>query len=144
MPESNTAIIAAVVAGTLAILAVLIPGIVSIIRALRETKASQTHISEEQDSSKLRGLKRDRKIQEIHLLVNSRLVTVLRLLVAVTKKEADRTADPSAISAYKEALAELTRAEASTQGVISEGAMSRDVDISEEVLKRVDKLDKTS
>lgn len=60
---------------------------------------------------------RDNKIQEIHLLVNSRLLTVLKLLVVVTKKEALRTGDPADIEAFEEAQAELTKAEASAQTV---------------------------
>lgn len=63
-------------------------------------------------ASRRRGAVRDRNIQEVHLLVNSRLLTVLRMLVSQTKKEAERTGNSDDIQRYQSALSELSRAEA--------------------------------
>jgi|SRR6185503_9092021 len=108
----DATIIASVIAGILAILAVLFPGILSIIAALK--KNTEITVAG-QEAVAARAVIRDNKIQEIHLLVNSRLLTVLRLLVVLTKKEADRTNSADDIQAYNEALKELQQAEAASK-----------------------------
>ncbi len=100
--------ITAIVGGIIAILTILIPGIVTIINALKQNTAITVA---GQKASQTRGVVRDSKIQEIHLLVNSRLQTVLKLLVVSTKREADRTHSIEDIAAYQNALKELELSE---------------------------------
>jgi hypothetical protein len=111
---NNTTFATVVIAGIVTILGILIPGIVAIIKQAQATKSIVVASAQNTIAA---GMRRDRKIQEIHLLVNSRLLTVLRLLVAVTKKEAERTEAASDIDAYETALRELTKAEASAKEV---------------------------
>ncbi len=84
-------------------------GVVKILSAIQATRGL---VVAGQDVSNARGVVRDKKIKEIHLLVNSRLLTVLRLLVLMTKKESERTNAKEDLDAYNVAQLELARAEA--------------------------------
>src|SRR5712671_3915900 len=53
---------------------------------------------------------RDVRIKEIHFLVNSRLTAALRLVVVLSKKEADRTGLPQDVKVYEQAQRELDEA----------------------------------
>jgi hypothetical protein len=110
----SVATITAVGTVILAIITALVGGSIQILDRLEKTR---TLVVAGQVEAKATGEVRDTKIQEIHLLVNSRLLTVLRLLVAVTKKEAERTGNREDISAYQEALSELQKAEAGAGAV---------------------------
>lgn len=103
------------IAGVLSIIAALIAGIIQIIAAIRSTRELVAATGE---ATKARGVVRDKAIKEVHLLVNSRLLTVLRLLVAVTKREAARTGDDEDIAAYMAARGELERLEAATLAAV--------------------------
>lgn len=113
--------VAAIGTGVVLILTTLIGGTIKIIAALKDMKtvtaAGQEAISAQQDVGVKHGVIRDRKVQEIHLLVNSRHVAVVRLLVTMAKKEADRTGLAADLQLYQEALAELRQAEASARMV---------------------------
>jgi len=106
----SPAMIAAFATAAIAIIGALVTGVIKITAALRDTKRI---VVTGQVAAAAVGVLRDQKIQEIHLLVNSRLLTVLRLLVTVTKKEFDRTGTESDRVMYEQALGELTKAEAS-------------------------------
>lgn len=114
-------LIAVYVAGIVTVLGALSAAIVAVIksthRAEQTGKTTQELVIGQAAAGQARGKVRDAKIQEIHLLVNSRLVTVLRLLVAVTKKMADQSGSQADIEAYTAALAELEKAEASARVV---------------------------
>jgi hypothetical protein len=107
------------------IIGALFAGFTTIITTLRDTRvkvtsveanavATRVVVAADAEASQTRDHVRDRKIQEIHILVNSRLLTVLHMLVTLTKKEAERTHLNEDIKAYEEALADLQRAEASS------------------------------
>lgn len=97
--------IVALTAGIVALISALFAGTVTILQTMRETKTMVTNIED-------KGVQRDVKLDEIHVLVNSRLSAVLRMLVATLKKEAERTKDPVDVVAYETALKELDIADA--------------------------------
>ena len=110
----NATTIAVIVTGTVTIIGALVAGIISIITTVNGTR---NVVLAGQEVSQARGKVRDNKIQEIHLLVNSRLLTVLKLVVIVTKKEADRTGSKEDQDVYLAALRELENAQASANTV---------------------------
>lgn len=122
-----------IIGGILSILTALVTGILSILKVVRSTRST---LIAGTLAHKARGVVRDKKIQEIHLLVNSRLLTALRLLVMLTKKEAARTNEPGDVAAYNEAVKELERAEAATKIVTR--AQDGDTEVEE---KRADLAD---
>jgi len=71
--------------------------------------------------------KQGRVLHKVHLLTNSRLGSALKLLVRMTKKEADRTKDPDDIAAYQEALRELESAAAGALAVAELQSEDEDV-----------------
>lgn len=79
-----------------------------ILRGIRETRAI-TIAGQEVVAAK--SVVKDNKLQDIHVLVNSRLLSALRLIVFLTKREAERTGIPADTLAYQEAAEELKRAE---------------------------------
>lgn len=78
------------------VVAALVAGIVTIMKSLRG---------------------QDKQLHEIHVLVNARFTTALRVIVRQAKKEADRTGDRGDIEVYEQALAELVKAEKSAASV---------------------------
>lgn len=86
-----------------------------IIGALKQTSATvvagQQTIVREQTASRNRAIKRDRNINKIHGLVNSKFTEALRLVVSMAKKEAERTNSPEDIAAYQRALDKLNASE---------------------------------
>lgn len=84
-------------------LAVIIAGIIGILGALGSVINSLKE-------NKKRGIKQDRRIKQIHILVNSRLTVALKLVAMFTKREAERTKNPDDMAAYEEAAKELRRA----------------------------------
>lgn len=64
-----------------------------------------------QDASRARNKVQTTQIQEIHILSNSRLTAALRLIMIMSKKEADRTGTKEDIDTYNAALIELQKAE---------------------------------
>lgn len=117
----DVATISVIIAGAVTIIGAIVAGTVTIITTLKSTSKEVTLTKNMMEVSAAAGVAkgkvRDRKIQEIHLLVNSRLLTVLRLLVAVTKKAADKTGEKDDIIQYEAALIELQKAEASAKTV---------------------------
>lgn len=102
------------VGGVVAIIGALTTATVKIIRALQHTRRI---VVESHDAEQKRGKVRDAKLEQIKVLVNGRLLTALRLLVSVTKKEAARTGEPADDAIYQHALAELRQAEAGASEV---------------------------
>ncbi len=126
----------AIVAGVVIVLGVLVPGIIKVINALKQN--TEITVAGQQASAS-RGALRDSRIQEIHLLVNSRLLTVLRVLVVLTKKEADRTNNADDISAYQQALKDLedTIAASTTSQRLSQIEIAHQEDVACEAEKKV-------
>jgi hypothetical protein len=123
------------IAGTVTIIGALVAGIVTVITTVRSTK--RIVLADVQ-----KGEERDTKIQEIHLLVNSRLLTVLRLLVSVTKKMADKTGNVDDIEAYESALTELQQAEAGARLTLRvEDTERKAVDVEQRVLRATEKAE---
>jgi hypothetical protein len=123
------------IAGTVTIIGALVAGIVTVITTVRSTK--RIVLADVQ-----KGEERDTKIQEIHLLVNSRLLTVLRLLVSVTKKMADKTGNVDDIEAYESALTELQQAEAGARLTFRvEDTERKAVDVEQRVLRATEKAE---
>lgn len=94
------------------IVGVIVGGIVTIVREIR---ASRSVITTEQTASAGRGAARDTVINEIHILVNGRLIAALRMVALLTKREADRTKSPEDQTIYEGARDDLARAEAAAQ-----------------------------
>lgn len=116
------AIIGAIVGGTVKIIEALHSNSAKVVAGQVETREL---VAAGQVAGRARGTVRDRKVEEIHLLVNSRLLTVLRMLVAVYKKEAERTKSDEDVEAYHKAQEELSKAEASavsvSDGIVVQG-----------------------
>ncbi len=100
--------IVAVTTAIVTVLGAIVTGTVKIIAAVKQ---GQHLIAAGQDVSMARGLVQSQHTQEIRVLVNGRVLTMLRLVATLTKKEADRTGLPDDIAAYHVALAELTSSE---------------------------------
>lgn len=88
---------------------------VKIIDSIKQTRAKvvagQEQIVTEQRASRNRAIKRDRNINKIHGLVNSRLAIALRLVVAAAKEKAERTNTPTDLAAYQQAIEKLAEVE---------------------------------
>jgi len=115
--EMSVEIVTVIIAGIVTILGVLIPGIIAIIRALKEntkiTIAGQKALA-------ARGIVRDKKVQEIHILTNSRLSAALNLVMVMAKRESDRTSNPADVATYKAAVEEVRKAEEATDKITLE------------------------
>lgn len=102
-----------------ALIAVLIAGAIGLITALTKTlrlllkrAVLAQHILVASTEAQLKTNEvQAQSTQAIHVLVNHRFLTVLRVLVVVTKKEAERTHDIKDIEVYNTAQAELDHAE---------------------------------
>jgi len=107
--------IGAIVAGVLAILAVLIPGIISIIKELKQntiiTKDNTAITVAGQVAGAARGVVRDKRIQEIHILTNGRLTAALKLIMVMSKKEWTRTGTQEDKDIYDAAQLEVSKSE---------------------------------
>lgn len=88
---------------------------VKIIRAVNEDK--QVTIAG-QRAGAARGRVRDKKIQEIHILTNSRLTAALTLIMTMAKKESDRTGKKEDVDLYEQAKEEVKKAEEATQKIL--------------------------
>ncbi len=130
---------ASISAAIVLIMGAFFAGIKLIITTLKETKtaihsvdastvATQVVVAASAEASRTRGVVRDGKIQEIHVLVNSRVLSILRMIVFLTKKEALRTNLPDDKHAYEEALSELSRAEAAASIISSTDLSTRIAD----------------
>ena len=88
---------------------------VKIIDAMKQTRATvvagQERIADEQKASRNRAIKRDRNIQQIHGLVNSRLAIALRLVVEAAREKVARTNTADDLVAYQKALDALADVE---------------------------------
>ncbi len=93
--------IAAVTAAVVAVIGAIATGTVKIITAVKQ---GQHLIAAGQDVSMARGLVQSQHTQEIRVLVNGRVLTMLRLVATLTKKEADRTGLPADVAAYHVAI----------------------------------------
>lgn len=86
-----------------------------ILKGIRETKADIRNNRDitvaGQEVVAAKSIIKDNKLQDIHVLVNSRLLSALRLIVFLTKREAERTGIAADNLAYQEAAEELKRAE---------------------------------
>lgn len=96
------------------------------VRIIKEINNNGRALVAGQEAQQARGEVRDQKVQQIHVLVNSRLLTVLRLLVTVTKKEAERTGAAADLKAYRDALAELQHAEDTNRIVADQTTLESD------------------
>ena len=96
---------------------IIIAGVVTILGAftamIKELRSNTRDIAQNTKEGRVRG----KTLHKVHLLTNSRLGAALKLLVRMTKKEADRTKDPDDIAAYQEALKELNSVQAGTLAV---------------------------
>lgn len=117
----NATTIGVIIAGIVTVIGALTTAVISILTSIRETRTNTQQTKDltvaAAEVSKARGVVRDNKIQEIHLLVNSRLLTVLRLLVSVSKQLAVLTGKPEDVASYEAAKVELAKAEASANVV---------------------------
>lgn len=104
----DAATITVLTTGIIGIIGAIVAGTVTIIKALRETKSL---VAAGQEVGMASGAVRDAKMQEIHILVNSRVLMLLRLVAKMTKSEAERTGRPEDILAFQTAMSELIRAE---------------------------------
>lgn len=87
--------------GIIAIIGALVTGILSVLGAI----GYNTHVTRRgQAESRVRS-------EEIHVLVNRRLLTALRLVVLTTKRLWEQSGSPADRATYEEALAELQAAE---------------------------------
>ena len=147
MSDLSATDIALLAGAVVAVLAGFFAGVTQVITAIRSTtKSTNEAVIASAEASQKRGVVRDIKLQEIHLLVNSRLVTVLRLLVANTKKEAERTGEQADIRAYEEALRHLDQAEASAKSEAkfsAEAQRINEADAASAEVKLVEVLEKT-
>ena len=118
------ATIAIIIAGIVTIIGAVTTSVISIIKAIREnTKITVAG----QQVTAARGKVRDKKVQEIHILTNSRLTAALNLVMVMAKREADRTGKPEDLETYKVALAEVKKAEEATEVITLEDRNDEDL-----------------
>lgn len=109
-PGWSVLTIGALCAGIVGIISSVAVAAVKIITALQETRRI---LITGQAAATAVGVVAAAKQQEIHLLVNNRFMTALRMLVTVTKKQAERTGTTEDKLMAEHAEAELQDAEAS-------------------------------
>lgn len=113
------------ITGVISVIGSVVAGTVTIITLINKNREVKDEILSAKDvvvasADQLlkSGTVRDQKLQEIHMLVNSRVLTIMRLLVATTKKTAETTGSKVDIEAYEHALLELMKAEDSNTEVL--------------------------
>lgn len=133
MATPDPATITILIAGIISIISAIVTGTLKIIAAVKTTRGV---ILQGQVVARSVGRERDRKISEIHSLVNGKMLAVLRAMVDLTKKEADRTGDPIDVKAYLNALQSLRdaedaqRSQIDTQELQAQDPLESDVDLS--------------
>jgi len=97
---------------------------VKIIRAIKyDTRVTVAG----QRAGQARGRVRDKKVQEIHLLTNSRLAAALNLIVVMAKREADRTGKAEDLATFKAAQNEVKKVEEATILITDEDRNDEDL-----------------
>lgn len=96
------------ISGIVGIITAIVAGAIKIIKEIRGNTVITTAVGEAQRTS---AVVRDQKLEQIHTLVNGRLVAALQGMVEMTRKEAQRTGLITDVQAYQQAVDALIRAE---------------------------------
>jgi hypothetical protein len=120
----DVAIITIIGSTVVTIIGAITLAVVTIIKALRDNTAITVA---GQVAGAARGVVRDKRIQEIHILTNGRLTAALKLIMVMSKKEWLRTNSEEDKATYESALAELTKSEDAIHRISVEN--ERDMDV---------------
>ena len=88
------------------------------IRIIKAIKVNNRITVAGQEAGAARGKVRDKRIQEIHVLTNSRFTAILKLILVMTKKEADRTKKAEDLEIYNAALEQVKISEEAANKVM--------------------------
>ena len=113
-----------IIAGIVTIIGAATPAIILIIKAIKQN--TQITVAG-QRAGAARGKVRDKKVQEIHILTNSRLAAALNLVMVMAKREADRTGKPEDIANFRAAEVEVHKSQAATDLINAEDRDDEDL-----------------